>query len=455
MAGLSMRIVGRHLNGGGLAARVLRGSMVTLIGFGGGQALRLLSNLILTRLLVPEAFGLMMLVTVLVIGLKMFSDIGIAQSILRSPRGDEQLFLDTAWSLDLIRGALLWGLACLLARPMAEFYDIPQLAQLLPVTALVLLIGGFEPTRVDTAARHMELGRITAFELASQACGILVMIGLAALTGSVWALVAGQIVASLIRLGLMVRGLPGQGNRFRIDPTALRELLGFGIWIFVSTVAGYLVAQGDKLVLSKFLTLEMLGIYNIGYFLAAVPGMLGGALVGRLMIPLYRERPPSASAANFAALRRFRFLLSGSLVGLGLFLAVIGVWLVGLLYDPRYAAAGPVLVLLSLAFLPQLIVQSYDQIALTVGASRMFCLVSVARGALMLACVGAGAAWLGLKGAVLGQALAYLLSYPIVAWLAWRYGAWDPVHDAIMGLLSIVGAGFALWLHAATIAALP
>lgn len=452
---MPIRAAAKRFGGGGLAARVLRGSAATVIGFGGSQFLRLASNLILTRLLVPEAFGLMTLVTLFIVGLKLFSDVGIGQSILRSPRGDDPLFLDTAWSLDLIRGVVLWVLACLLAVPVANFYDAPVLAQLIPVTATVLLIGGFEPTRVDTAARHMHLGRITAFELISQLCGIAVMIVLAWITRSVWALAVGQIVSSVVRLALMMRGLPGQGNRFRIDRSAVHELLSFGMWIFVSTVAGYVVSQGDKLVLSKFLTLEMLGIYNIGYFLAAVPVMLGGALVGRMMIPLYRERPPAESPENFAKLQRFRFVLSGGLIAMALLLAFIGTWLVDLLYDPRYAAAGGVLVLLALAFLPQLIVQTYDQIALTVGDSRVFCVVTVARGILMLGCVAGGAALLGLQGAILGQALTYLLSYPMMAWLARRYGAWDPLHDLLMGGVALAGAVLALWLHADAIAALP
>lgn len=444
-----------RLRGGGLGMRVLRSSVVTLFGFGGGQILRLVSNLILTRLLLPEAFGLMSLVMILLIGLKMFSDIGIGQSILRSPRGDEPLFLDTAWTLDLIRGAILWGLACLLAQPMAQFYQVPELAQIVPVTALVLLISGFEPTRVDTAARHLALGRITAFDLLSQLAALLVTVALAALTGSVWALVVGQVAGALIRLMMMSRGLPGERNRLRIDRSAVGELVGFGIWIFASTIAGYVLMQGDKLVLSRFLTLDMLGIYNIGYFLAAVPGMLGGMLIGRLMMPMYRERPPAQSATNFRALRKFRFALSGTLVSSALFLALVGLWLVNLLYDPRYMMAGPVLVLLSLAFLPSLIVLSYDQIALAMGASRAFCILSLVRGGLMLLCLMLGARWMGLGGAILGQAVAQVLAYPLVARLAKRFGAWDPLHDAVMGLVVFLGTIFVLWLHGAAILLLP
>ena len=438
-----------------LSARVFHGSILTILGFGATQVLRLGSNLILTRLLMPEAFGLMSLITVMIVGLKLFSDIGIGQSILRSPRGDDPVFLDTAWSLDLVRGFALWLIACLLAWPMAQFYQLPQLMVMLQVSATILAISGFEPTRVDTAARHLHLGRVTAFDLLSQIIATAAMVVLAWLTGSVWALVLGQILGAITRLILMSTGLPGHVNRFRIERAAAHELVHFGKWIFVSTLAGFLVSQGDKLILSTFLSLEMLGIYNIGSTLASVPLMLGGALVGRLMIPLYREHLDPQSQDTRATLRRFRFLLTGGLLAISAVLALSGVWLIDLLYDARYHDAGAVVVLLSLAFMPQLIVMSYDQIALTVGDSRQFFWLTAARGLLFITCTGVMAAFWGMTGAILGQGLAFMLSYPLIAAFAHRYRIWDPRHDLVMVLVMFSTAALSLRLHFLTILALP
>jgi len=66
-----------RFRGAGLMARALRSASWLLLGYGGSQALRLASNLILTRLLFPEAFGLMALVSVITVGLALFSDIGL------------------------------------------------------------------------------------------------------------------------------------------------------------------------------------------------------------------------------------------------------------------------------------------------------------------------------------------------------------------------------------------
>ena len=133
----------QRLNGSSLMARALRSSMLTVGGFGAAQVMRLASNLILTRLLFPEAFGLMALVSVFMMGLQQFSDVGVTPAILQSRRGDERDFLNTAWTIQAVRGAGLWLLACALAWPMAWIYDEPQLLHLLPVASLTIAsIGG-------------------------------------------------------------------------------------------------------------------------------------------------------------------------------------------------------------------------------------------------------------------------------------------------------------------------
>ena len=96
------------LTGQGMKARALRGTGMTVIATVGTNGLRLGSNLVLARLLTPEIFGLMALANVFLIGLKMFSDTGVQTSIVRSPRGDEGIYLDTAWTLQIGRGFVIW-----------------------------------------------------------------------------------------------------------------------------------------------------------------------------------------------------------------------------------------------------------------------------------------------------------------------------------------------------------
>jgi len=432
-----------------LFSRVLRGSALTAGSYAFSQALRLASNLILARLLFPEAFGLMALVSVFLVGLAMFSDVGIGPAIAQSPRGDEPGFLDTAWTIQVVRGGLLWLLTCLMAWPAAWFYEAPELLHLLPVAGLTLLIGSFNPTRIDTANRHLLLGRLTALDLVAQIIGIIAMVVLAAVLRSVWALVIGALIGSFAKLVLTHFGLPGARNRFAWEGEAGRALIHFGKWIFLSTACGFLLSQGDKAILGAYLDLDELGVYNIGYFLASFPVLLGGAVTGRILIPIYRDHPPATSAENFRRMRRLRFALSGGMLAMLGVMGLIGQPLVGLMYDARYVHAGIIVVAIAAVQLPQVIGMTYDQSALAAGDSRNYFLVMALRAALQTGCFWLGAATHGLLGALAGQFLSNLLAHAPIVWLARRHSAWDARHDLLFGLLALVLLALILWWNAA------
>lgn len=427
--------------------RVMRSSAFTIVGFGTQQILRFGSNLILARLLFPEAFGTMALVTVLLIGLTMLSDLGIQPAIQSSKRGDDPAFLNTAWTLNIIRAIGLFVMACALAWPMAWFYDEPQLFHLIPVAALSILFLAIEPTRAETASRHMALGRVTLMEMSAQVFSVIAMLTLAWLTGSIWALVAGNLVGALARALLAWVMLPGISNRLHLDRDCAGELVRYGRWIFFSTVAGFVVLQSDKLILGHYLTMEQLGLYNIGFFLAGFPLMLGQLLVQRLMIPIYRASPPKESAENFARLRRIRFMLSAFLIAGVAPLALGGIFIVDLLYDARYAASGAVTTIVSMALLPQMLGLTYDQVALASGDSRGFFALNASRAAILVTLLVMLVPALGIPGAPIAMASTALISYPLQLRLARKHGAWDPLHDAVMASVAAGLLVLVLWLH--------
>lgn len=438
--------------GKSLASRALGGSILSVMGFGGSQVMRLASNLVLTRLLSPDDFGLMTLVSSFIIGLTMFSDMGLGPSIQQSKRGDDPAFLDTAWTIKVIRGGILLAAACAMAWPLALFYQTPSFAHIFPITAISLLIAGFNPTRIDTAARHMFLGRLTAIELGTQAITILCTILAAVLLQSVWALVVGNVLGACFELVLTWLCLPGHVDRLRMEPEARQELVHFGKWIFLSTICGFLLFQGDRLILGRVLTLEQLGIYNIALFLGTVPMLLGGAIGGRLFIPMYRQHPPGESARNTRILAKARAGVTAVLILGVAMLILIGPQLIDFLYDERYETAGGLLVLIALLQLPQIALISYDYSALAAGDTRSFFWMQSSRAVLYFTLVGLGAWQFGLAGVLFGQGVSYFLCYPIVVQLARRHKAWDPRHDVIVAVGAAILLAIALWLHTHEIA---
>lgn len=437
-------MIGSLFTGQGLAQRAFRGSALTMISFGGIQAIRLASNLVLTRLLFPEVFGLMTLIMVIIQGLNNFSDVGITPAILQSRRGDDRAFLDTAFTMQAIRGVILWLGCCILAVPAASFYGVPELVWFLPVAGTTAMIYGLLPTKIETANRHLQMGRLTIVELATAAVTTIITIGLAAMLESAWALVIGLILGSVVKVLMVSYWMPGPANRFRWDPDCVAELVRFGKWIMPSTVVGFVISQGDKAVLARLLTLTQLGIYNIAFFLASFPLMLGTTVISRVMIPLYRTAFEDPSAGHMRRVRIVRAALTGSFMLLLALLATFGEHLVVLLYDPRYASAGPLVTLIALASIPSLIGLSYDQAALAGGDSRGFFWVTLVRAVLFLSLFTLGGIQAGIPGALAGQALAAILAYPMLVRIARKHGAWDGLHDLTFGAVGLILAAVLL-----------
>jgi O-antigen/teichoic acid export membrane protein len=426
-----MQRLTRQFSGNALRARALRGSALTVIQFGGANVLRLAANLVLTRILFPEAFGLMALVQVFVVGLQMFSDIGIQTSVIRSPRGEDPKFLHTAWTVQVFRGIVLWLGCVALAAPAATFYDEPDLQTLLPVVALNAVFLGFASINVFTVNRNLMLGRLTLLELGSQLIGSLAMIGLALAWESVWALVIGGLFGTFLHVILTHVVLPGGRMRFMIEREAFWEIFGFGKWLFVSSAAGFLIGHGDKAILGKYITLTDLALYNLAMQLVLVPMLMNNAMLGRIMFPLYVNRPPAESTENRAKIFQARILLSAGTFVLILPLVFFGRQIIEFLYDPRYYDAGIILVGISAVWLFQIITTGHSQVLLATGESRLFAALQVGSAALRATLMLFGAMYFGIPGVALAALVAEITIYPVLVALAGRRKSWDWRHDLL------------------------
>ena len=201
------------------------------------------------------------------------------------------------------------------------------------------------------------------------------------------------------------------------------------------------------MVIGGYLSTYDFGIYNIGYVLAALPLTLGLIVTRRVLIPIYRDRPPRESRANFLKLRRMRIMATAGLMGLMMTVGLLGVWLVDLMYDARYLAAGGIVVLITCIQMPVLISLTYDQAALAAGDSKRYFVLAASRAVLVLSGLLIGGLSFGLVGALVGQGLALLAAYPVVVWLARRMGVWDPLHDAVFAVFATAYTVLAIWLH--------
>lgn len=429
-----------------LRRRALRASLLTLTGVAGRGGLRLLNNVIMARLLFPEAFGVMALVQIFVQGVQLFTDVGIGPSIIQSRRSEDRRFLDTAFTMQVLRGAVIWCVLLLVAWPAAAFYAEPQLLQLIPVVGLSALIAGFESTARFTLNKQLALGRLTAMELGSQLAGIPVMIAWALLSPSVWALVAGSVATAAVRMVWSHALSRDSRDRLRWDPDAAREVIHFGKWIFATTAVGFLATQFDRLVLGKLIPFELLGVYTIAFMLHRIPDDLVGVLGYRVLFPAISQRADLARAALREVLRRNRQPLLAGLAAVTAGLACVGDLVVQLFYDERYRAAGWMLQVLALGLWPRMLANTMGPALLALGQPRYIAYAGFVRLVCLAVGVPAGYALGDMRGVVVAVALASSTDYFIESVGLRREGLWLARQDLLLtaAWLALLAVGAAL-----------
>ncbi|WP_371158409.1 oligosaccharide flippase family protein [Jannaschia sp. 2305UL9-9] len=438
-----------------MRARALRSGLAAIFLMGGSQGLRFASNLVLTRLLFPEAFGLMALVQVVVGGASLLSDVGLRTSVIQSDRGDDPGFLNTIWTLQVVRGVLLWMLVCAIAIPVGNFYEEPLLTVILPVCGLQLLVQGFVPTRFLTAQRHLRIGRITQLQLAGQALGIGSIIVLAWALQSVWALAIGMVLTPLITQVLYMLFLPGPGNRFGFEAAAAKEILHFGKYLMLSTVAAYVLTRSDRALLGTVISVEMLGIYSIGLALARLPQEIFKALSSKVLLPVYKKKHPADSPENRANVFKLRRAIVAAILGLTALLAVFGPALVSVLYDDRFLLSGAVVCLVAVAIMPVIVTAGTVNASLAKGDSFRYMLTRVSIAVVQVIVMVLLLEDFGIVGVAISFAAAPILTYPLLASVLRKYGNWDWKADLGFFVLSALVAIFVVKQHGELISRLP
>jgi len=419
----------------------VRGAVWTIASYGLSQVLRLGSNLILTRLLVPEMFGLMSLVYVFITALHLFSDVGIGTSLIQNKRGEEPDFLNTAWTLQVCRGVILWFCTLLLAAPIAHLYQQPQFLWLIPVVGLGTVISGFNSTSVFTLNRNMAFGQLAIFELSGQLIGIVVMIVWAWLSPTIWAILMGSFASQILQLVWSHYWNSASPNRLIWNQEVVKEIISFGKWIFVSTALTFFAEQADRLILGKLLTLDLLGVYGVALNLADIPRSITLALSGKVMFPAITklvDQPRSILRAKI--IKNRQPILIAFAVGLTL-LVSFGDVAIKILYDDRYIQAAWMLPILALGIWPRVLCNTGIESALfAIGKIQYPAFGQFLRFLWTTIGLWLGFSTAGLLGAIIAVALNDLGFYAAISYGLWREGVNCLVQDlqATVLLLALI-----------------
>ena len=344
------KIVTAIRNPQSLGGRALNASMWNVLGLVVQYPLRLVSNLFLTRLLAPEAFGLMAVIMTLHMGLMLLSDVGIVQSVMRDRHGGSTRFLRVAWTAQVLRGIAITivliaiGGGVMLFGPAVgpgTVYADPVLPWLIWVSSLALLMRGLISAKVLLARRQMRLKGVIVLDVVSQAVGIAAMIGLGLWFGNVWALLLGTLIGSAAYLIASYQVLKGPRMRLVWDRVRARAMWVFGRWIILSSIGGFLLRHGDRLLFSFLIEKTLFGVYAIAILWVEI-GLTVLLRVGSsVFMPVFSTLIQQNRTADLKSSFRKLFGLYAAVA----FLILLGYLLVmdhliAFLYTPEYHLAG-------------------------------------------------------------------------------------------------------------------
>lgn len=390
-----------------LEAKALKATFWMVTDYACSMGLRVVSSIVLTRLLMPESFGLITLVTTLIVGISLVSDIGLGPSVIQNARGDDPLLLNTAWTLQVLRGLGIFVVSLLLAWPMSHFYD-HRLILLLPALGANVVLTSFYSTNLLSMGRHLGVRRVFILDFSTQVVSLLITAALAWELRSVWALVFGTILSTTYRLVLSFYRplIPGIRNRFCWDRESLHSLVHFGKWILLATAFYFFASQADRLILGKLISFTLLGVYGIAFQVSDVPRQVINAFTQKVGYPFIAKMAhlPVADFRSIFLNYRLKTLVAGA----AMLCAMVhgGGFLVGKMFDSRYREAEWMVPILALGLWHTLMYATTMPALFSLGKSKYGAIGNGSYCVAALLGIPAGFFLFGMPGAVVAVAAA-------------------------------------------------
>lgn len=433
-----------------LESRALKGTYYIVLFYGVALGLRFVSSIVLARLFAPELFGLMTLLTTVIVGLNLFSHIGLEDSIIQNPRGDDEAFINTAWTLQVLRGIFLWFVIVALAWPIAKIYE-PRLLLLLPVVGFGCVIAGFCSPNLLTLSRHLGVGRLSLLELISQFVLFAVSLAWAWFDRSIWALAFGRIVSELVRTFFSYR-LMGKGirPRFLLERESVRALLGFGRWILIGTALTFLANQSDRLILPKLLpaqtAFQMLGVYGIAFSLSDLPRQIIAMFSSKVGFPFIAKFAHQPRPEFRKVLVKYRMMVLAVGAILLTFTICVGDVFILHAYKPAFHAAAWMIAIFGIGLWHTLLYNTISPAIMSLQKAHYNALANLLYCAALFVLLPLGYHFFGMVGAVAAVAVSDLPVYLVNVYASYRQGLGMLRQDLLMTLffLATLTGGFAI-----------
>lgn len=332
---------------GGVRAKILAGAKLSTLHFLSNIGLRLVSTVVLTRLLAPEIYGVFAVVLVYLYVLEMFSDLGIRDVILTKEGEAEDDFLRTCWTVSILRGCViaLFSVviaACIIGLQSKGSFspDSPYAAPALPWALAALggtvIIASAVSPMAYIEERNMRFGKVTMISIVTNVTGLIVTIVLAYFLRSIWALVLGNALRNVMTTTLSFMVFRGPPMRLMLRQTYFDIVIDRGKWIVGHSALQALSMAGDRLVLGFVMSSSSFGYYFIARQLVDIVQSFLASFDSQMGLQVFTHLHATATERfrkNYYRYRLFFDAIAGVSTGV---LVVLSPLIVRILFDDRY-----------------------------------------------------------------------------------------------------------------------
>ncbi|MEQ8934514.1 MAG: oligosaccharide flippase family protein [Amphiplicatus sp.] len=316
------------------ALAMLVGTMATT------TLLRLGSNLILTRLLAPEAFGVIGVLTAVSTVLQLLTDMGFKAFVIRMQDSVTKRFLNVIWTIRLFRSLALAAIMFASADLLAGAFDKAELATPIRAASLLFVFEGLISLHPMIAQRQQRVSYVSAVEFAAYLVQLVTTIIACVYLRSFWGILIGMYTFAVTNVVFSYTLYPGGFHAISFDRKVSRDLWNFARFIVLSSIITIVLGQADRIFIGRALSLEALGLYMLALSFTAAARSLIQSYSTKVLFPFFaetfRSAPEMLDGLFYSARRRITlvlaFLLGGGIGG--------GSLVVRILLDERYLGAG-------------------------------------------------------------------------------------------------------------------
>jgi len=234
-----------------------------------GRGVTIIKTAILARILSPVDFGQFGAAALSLSLFEVLTETGVNQALIYSDKKVEEL-VNPAWTVAIVRGAIISILIALSAWPVSIFFSDSNLIKLILVLSLVPLIKGFINPMTVEFVKELRFEKEAMFRLT-----LLIIDGLTAVISAVFLKSAMAFAVAMIVAGAAEVVL--SFIYFKIKPRLsfsrqyLSEIMNYGKWVTLSGIGYWFSSELDDFVAGKAFGIKTLGIYQAAYKISTLP----------------------------------------------------------------------------------------------------------------------------------------------------------------------------------------